>query len=86
MLGSHEINPPSSEMTENRSGKAERDPAPQQTSNSKRITDFRRSQVCDSRPPRCTGQMTLENSADDGAGALRVQNRRREPDCLKASW
>ena len=34
----------------------------QQTSNPKRIADFRRSQVCDSRPPRCTGQMTLETA------------------------
>src|SRR5688572_12007612 len=52
-------------------------------SNPKRIAEFRRSQVCDSRPRRCTGQMTPWNSADDGAGALfastRVQNRRREP-------
>ena len=31
----------------------------QQTSNPKRIADFRRFQVCDSRPPRCTGQMPL---------------------------
>src|SRR5262245_47144971 len=30
----------------------------QHTSNPKRIADFRGSQVCDSRPPRCTGQMT----------------------------
>src|SRR6185295_6402538 len=31
----------------------------QHTSNPKRVADFRGSQVCNSRPPRCTGQMTL---------------------------
>jgi len=32
-------------------------------SNPKRIAEFRRSQGCDSRPPRCTGQMTPWNRA-----------------------
>ena len=84
--------PPYSKMTKNRSGKHRaiiRRPANiRQTchprlSDPKRIAEFRTSQVCDSRPPRGTGQMTHWNSAIDAAGALfastRVQNRRREP-------
>jgi len=48
-------------MTENRSGNAERDPAPS-TSNPKRVADFRGSQVFDFRTPRRTGQRTLETA------------------------
>jgi len=48
-------------MTENLGGNAERYPAPS-TRRMKRVADFRGSQVCDCRTPRCTGQRTLETA------------------------
>src|SRR5262245_55868770 len=54
----------------------------QHTSNPKRVADFRGSQVCDSRPPRCAGQMTLGTAPIMVLGrhsSTRVQNQRREP-------
>lgn len=51
------------------------------TSNPKRVADFRGSQVCDSRTPRCTGQRTLGTAPMMVLGrrsSTRVQNR-REP-------
>jgi hypothetical protein len=38
-------------MTENRSGKAAREPAPSNLEREERIADFGRFQVCDFRPP-----------------------------------
>jgi len=49
MLRTHGINPPYSKTTENRSGKVERDPGAQHTSNPKRVAHFRGSQMCNSR-------------------------------------
>src|SRR5436190_23214800 len=64
MFRTHGINPPYSKMTENRSGNAERDPAPS-TANPKRIADSEDSRhATPARPVQ--GQMTLGTSADDG--------------------
>jgi hypothetical protein len=49
MFRTHGINPPYSKMTENRSGNAERDPAPAHVE-PEESSRFPRIQVCDSRP------------------------------------
>src|SRR6185436_19031070 len=70
MSRTHGINPPYSKTKPTTAAATRSAIRRQHRSNPKRVADFRGSRVCDSRPPRCTGQMTL------GAAPMMVLGRR----------